>query len=155
MPTADTSATTEFPIPTRMTGAALGTAALVVLADHLILTAMPGIGWFIVAVATGMLIAVMALMRGRQRAALLGLGGVTIAALPLIEAPSLPGLAVVALALGLAALLAARLLPAALGKLPTVLLRYGVLSPFRLIADVLEARASGTRPGFVRTLLRQ
>jgi hypothetical protein len=155
MPTADTSATTEFPIPTRMTGAALGTAALVVLADHLILTAMPGIGWFIVAVATGMLIAVMALMRGRQRAALLGLGGVTIAALPLIEAPSLPGLAVVALALGLAALLAARLLPAALGRLPAVLLRYGVLSPFRLIADVLEARASGTRPGFVRTLLRQ
>ena len=155
MQAADTATTTELPASARATGPMLATAALVVLADYLILTSEPGIGWFVFAVAVALVIGGFAMVRGRRRPALLAVALSTIAALPFIEAPSLPALVVGSLALGIAALLAARLLPSALGEIPAVLLRYGVLAPFRLIADAVSARAGGRQPGLARMLLRQ
>lgn len=156
MPAADTPVTTDpLPLPSRVAGVALGTIGLVVLGDHLILTAEPGIGWFVFAVAIALVIGALAVFRGRQRAALTVLGIVMIGALPLAEAPSLPGLATGSLALGLVALLAARLLPSKLGDLPGVLLRYGVMGPFRLVSDALTMRVGGMQSGLMRSLLRQ
>ena len=149
------SATTELPRPARITGAVVATAALLVLADYLILTARPGIGWFVFAIATAMAIAAMALLRGRRRVVLPAMGLVAVAALPFVEAPSPAGLVVASLALGVAALLAARLLPKLLGDMPAVLLRYGVIAPFRLASDALAARANGAGPGLGRLLFRQ
>ena len=155
MQAADTTPTTEFQASARAMRPLLASVALVALADYLVLTATPGISWFILAVAAGLVIAAMAFARNRARAALLSVGLVIIAALPIIEAPSLPGLAVTSLTLAIAALLAARLLPSALGDIPGVLLRYGVLAPFRLIGDAIASKASGVRPGLMQMLFRQ
>lgn len=155
MQAADTPNTTDFPASARATLLLLASVALVACADYLVLTATPGVGWFLLAVAVALVIAAMALARNRARAALLALGLVAIAALPMVEAPSLSGLAVSSLALGLAALLTARLLPSVLGNVPGVLLRYGVLAPFRLVGDAIATRAGGVRPGLARTLVRQ
>ena len=81
-----------------------GMCALVAFADYLVLTGEPGVSWFVSAVAMALVIAGMALARNRVRAAVLALALVTIAALPIIEAPSLPGLIVALLALAIAAL---------------------------------------------------
>jgi hypothetical protein len=155
MQAADTTPTTDFPASARAMGPLLASVALVALADYLVLTGTPGVSWFVFAVAVALVIAAMALARNRARAALLALGLVMIAALPIIEAPSLPGLAVTSLALAIAALLAARLLPSALGDIPRALLRFGVLAPFRLIGDAIASRAGGVRPGLMRALFRQ
>lgn len=155
MQEADTGTTTDFPVSGRAIGPLLAIVALVVMADHLVLTATPGLGWFVFAMAVALAIAAMAFARGRTRASMLVLGLVAIAALPLVEAPSLPGLAVTALALGIAALLASRLLPSSLGAIPAILMRYAALAPLRLISDALAARMSGSQPGLGRLLVRK
>jgi hypothetical protein len=155
MQAADTTPeNTDFPASARAIQPLLACVALVALAEYLVLTTTPGIAWFIFAVAVVLVIAALALARNRARTALWALGLVGLAALPLIEAPSLPGLAVTALALGIAALLAARLLPSRLADIPGVLLRYGLLGPFRLIGDAVAMQAGRARPGLLRTLLR-
>jgi len=134
----------------------LASLLLVGLADCLILTApSPGLGWFLFAVALALALAGGALARNRVRYALNAGAIVIVAALPLIETPSLPGLAVTTLALAIAALLAARLLPSALGRLPAVLMRYAVLAPFRLIGDGFSARSSGAGTELRRAVMRQ
>lgn len=155
MQAADTTPTTDFQASALAMRPLVACVALVTLADYLVLTATPGISWFILAMAVGLVIAAMAFARSRGRAALLSVGLVMIAALPIIEAPSLPGLPVALLAMAIAALLAARLLPSVLGDIPGVLLRYGVLAPFRLIGDAIASRAGGDGPGLLRTLFRQ
>jgi len=133
----------------------LASLVLVGLADYLILTASPGLGWFVFAIALALALVGSALARHRSRTALFAGVMVIAAALPLLETPSLPGLFVVSLSLAIAALLAARLLPAALGRIPAVLVRYAILAPFRLISDAVSARLNTGGGGLGRVLARQ
>jgi hypothetical protein len=134
---ASLTTTTAIPSPDGLVPSIAGTVVLVALADVLILSTSPGIGWFLFVVAAAMVIGGMALWRSDPRACLVSIALGVVAALPLIEAPSLAGVAVVLAALAAAALLATGMLPAAIEAIPGVMARFAALAPFRLASDVM------------------
>lgn len=131
---------------------AAATALLVALGDLLLFDVEPGLNLF--AFTLGIAAVLTAFAAARPRNALLAFAAAMVLALPLLETPSLPGLLLAALGLATATLVGTALLPPRFEQFPDVLLRFGLLAPFRLPADLLARRAAASddRPG--RRLLR-
>ncbi|MGO7361588.1 DUF4153 domain-containing protein [Rhizobium leguminosarum] len=132
----DTTNTLTEAMPIRRgTSRIVGLFALVALADFLIFGEMPGINLFLfaLAVCAGIL-----LLAGKIRApsiAALLFGFSVLASAPLLEAPSLTGIALCLSALIAVALVGARLMPRNLTGLPLVFLRFTLIIPLRLADD--------------------
>ncbi|WP_137151657.1 DUF4173 domain-containing protein [Devosia sp. FKR38] len=130
--------TIPTPRPQAMLLATGLTIALVVLTDRLLFDVAAGINLFVVVLAIGLAILGVAWRRGRQRQGALGLVVVVVLALPLAEAPSLTGVGLSMLGLGVAALMAVRLLPDRLERVPATLLRFMLPAPATLARDAVR-----------------
>ena len=115
--------------------AGLVTLLLVLVSDLLLFDVGPGINLFITTLAIALGIAGFAARRGRARQGLLSLATAGIFALPLLEAPSLLGLGLAALGLVLATLIAIRMLPGRLDRIPITVLRFLLPAPLTLVRD--------------------
>ena len=132
----------------RANRAAAVTLALVALGDFLAFEQAPGLNLFAyaIAVAMGTLCVGMGRLPARPVAYALALS--LIAAIPLLEAPTIVGVLLAMLGLAMLALASAGLFPADFTTLPTALLRFGLVAPLRLIEDGarLAGRAVGLKP---------
>lgn len=132
---------------------AIATLILVALGDLLLFDADPGLNLFLYALALGAAVAVAAWWRGRRREAALAVVVAGLFALPLVETPSLPGLALAVLGLALAALIGGKLLPRRLEQMPPALVRFLLPAPLRLIRDAASLRAETRRAGWQTLIL--
>lgn len=130
--------TIPAPRPQAMLLATGLTIALVVLTDRLLFDVAAGINLFVIVLAIGLAILGVAWRRGRQRQGALGLALVVVLALPLAEAPSLTGVGLALLGLGVAALMAVRLLPDRIERVPATLLRFMLPAPATLARDAVR-----------------
>lgn len=116
------------------------TLFLVAVSDLLLFDAEPGINLFLVALVIAFAITAFAWRRGRIREGVLGFVTATVLALPLVEAPSLLGLLLAGLGLGLSALIAIRLLPGRLEQMPETVMRFLLPAPITLARDAVALR---------------
>ncbi|WEK06569.1 MAG: DUF4173 domain-containing protein [Candidatus Devosia phytovorans] len=116
------------------------TILLVALSDLLLFDVDAGISVFLVALATALAILILAWRRQRFRWGVMGFIAALILSLPLIEAASLLSVMLSALGLGLAALMAVRLVPHRLERMPEILLRLLLPAPIRLLRDAAALR---------------
>lgn len=116
------------------------TILMVILTDLLLIDVALGINLFLAAIALALAITSLAWRRGRFRQGIAGFITALTLSLPLIEFTTLLSLLLAALGLSLAALLAARLLPARLEHIPQALLRLLLPAPIRLVRDVVRHR---------------
>jgi hypothetical protein len=126
--------------PHILLGAFIVTILLVALSDVLLFDAEPGINLFLSVVAIALGILVIACRRERYRQGAAGLMTATVLSLPLVEAPSLLACGFAALGLSLSALIAVRLLPDELERVPVTVLRFLVPTPATLIRDAAALR---------------
>ncbi|GLQ54103.1 DUF4153 domain-containing protein [Devosia nitrariae] len=111
----------------------------VAASDYLLFVQRPGINLFIwTLVVAACIVGSCGRSVGPQRL-FWPAAGVLVAALPLVEAPSLPGWLSALFGLSILALACGDLLPGRLTGLPEILLRYGLLAPVRLLQDVARA----------------
>jgi len=139
----------------RTTRAVLAFAVLLVGTDLLVWQVLPpGLNLALVFAAIG--IALLALSRARRTDRSVVVTGIVwaVSLLPLIEAPSLIGVLVALTGTSLLALATARCLPRRFEDLTGTLLRFGVLAPFRLPADLLRLLAGKAWKGLHGRLLR-
>lgn len=118
------------------------TILLVVIGDVLLFDADPGINLFLTALAIALAVMAIAWRRQRYRHGTVGFVAAIALSLPLIEAPSLVGVALAALGLSIAALLAVRLLPDRLDRAPGTILRFLLPAPATLVRDAAALRPS-------------
>lgn len=155
----DTTAATLPRTPgwSRGTSAFLSLIILVVLGDLLFWQVAPGISLTLLfAVAA---VPIVWMRRGAlgDRALLLALGIFGLSLLPLIEAASLTGFLCALFGTSFMALAASKRVPRAFEDLAGILIRFGVLAPFRLIGDsfsvVVLGSGKGAGGGIVRAAL--
>ena len=132
--------------------AVIATLALVILADVLIFSALPGLGWFAFILVTATAIYAFGSAMARKRSAACAFA--MLAALPLVESPSLLAALLALAGLGVAALSANDQLPKLLDAIPSVLLRFATLLPFRLFGDALLASSHVSQQGLGSSILR-
>ena len=152
----DTTAATLDKTPgwSRGASAFLSLIALLILADLLFWQSRPGISLaMIFAVAA---IPAIWLRRGAlgNRLLLTAIGVFGLSLLPLIEAASLTGFLCALLGISFLALAASKRLPRAFEDLTGVLVRFGVLAPFRLIGDSFSLVVLGSGKGGGGRLVR-
>lgn len=111
------------------------TVLLVLASDLLLFDVEPGINLFVAAMLISIALMLFAARRGRLGRGVLGAATTLVFALPLIEAPSLLGLALAGLGLALAALMSMRLVPRRLEQLPTTVMRLLLPAPITLARD--------------------
>lgn len=140
--------TTRLPIAAGVT-----TILLVIASDLLLFDVEPGINLFITALLIALAMTGMASARGRLREGLIGMVTAGTLALPLIEAPTLLGLALAALGLAFAALIVARLLPGPLEHMPTTVMRFVLPAPIAFLRDAGSLRTVARQHVWQRTLL--
>ncbi|HEY0032273.1 MAG TPA: DUF4153 domain-containing protein, partial [Devosia sp.] len=121
-------------------GAFTVTIIMVIVSDVLLFDAEAGINLFLSVVAIALGILVIACRRKRYRQGAAGLMAAIVLSLPLVEAPSLLACGLAALGLSLSALIAVRLLPDRLERVPATVLRFLVPTPATLIRDVAALR---------------
>ncbi|WHO76870.1 DUF4173 domain-containing protein [Rhizobium sp. BT03] len=151
----DTADTLTEPMPIRRgSGRTVALLALVALADFLIFGQELGINLFLFSLALCAGILLSARKRARFSIAAFLLGLSVLASAPLMESPSLTGVALCLGALMSVALVSARLLPRRLPALPPVFFRFALVIPLRLAEDIRKSLATpGKRFSF--TALRQ
>lgn len=116
---------------------------LVVAADLLLYGAGAGINMAVLG-ALGVLAMVLRNLKRLPSAALpIGLAAGLVALLPLIEAPSLAGLAVAAAGLAIAALCFSGQLPRESDRVPEAMLRFALLAPVVMVADTSQVAKAG------------
>lgn len=129
----DTANTLTEPMPTRRgSGRTVALLALVGFADFLIFGRELGINLFLFALAVFAGILLSARRRPRLSMAAFLLSFSILASAPLVESPSLTGVALCLGALMSVALISARLLPRRLPALPLVFFRFALVIPLRL-----------------------
>ena len=133
------------------TRAWLGGLALVVLADVLIWKHTPNLGLFLFFAAVSVAILFVRGAVRPDRTLLVALGVALLGALPLLEALSWWGVFSATFGAGVVALAASRQMPA---TLPRAALRFGLLAPFRLIADAGSSLFRLTEAGLGGRLFR-
>ncbi|OWV89165.1 hypothetical protein ATY78_19790 [Rhizobium sp. R635] len=139
----DTADILTPPMPIRRgSGGVAALLALVALADFLIFGYAPGINLFLFAVAVSVGILLSARKPPSPAKAALLVGFLVLASAPLLEAPSLSGLAFCVGGLMSVALGSARLMPRRLTALPLVYCRFALVLPFRLAGDVRKYLAA-------------
>jgi len=125
------------------------TLALVAAADLLLFGHEPGLSLVVllVAIATGIVLT--ATRPITLKSLLIGIALTVAAVLPMVEAPSIPGLFCAFVALSVLSLAMAGRLPARLTTLPWKLFGFALLAPFRWIEDGVQllATRSGTSLG--------
>ncbi|MBB5575415.1 DUF4153 domain-containing protein [Rhizobium paranaense] len=109
--------------------------AVVVLSDFLIFGQTPGLNFFLFAILVTAAILVSAAKQRHFSTAAWCLGISAFASAPLLEAPSLMGIAVSLGAILCVALVNAKLVPRRLTRLPLVLCRFVLVVPIRLVQD--------------------
>ncbi len=122
-----------------------GLLALVALSDFLIFRHEPGINLFLFALAVCAATLLSARKRPRLSLAIILLGFSVLASAPLLESPSLSGIAFSLGALMSVALVSARLLPRRLSALPLVFFRFALIVPLRLAEDIRKYLATPGR----------
>ncbi|MBX5182200.1 DUF4173 domain-containing protein [Rhizobium sp. NZLR5] len=136
----------------RGSGRMTGLLALVALSDFLIFGHEPGINIFLFALAVCAATLLSASKRPRLSQAIMLLGFSVLASAPLLESPSLTGIAFCLGALMSVALVSARLLPRRLSALPLVFFRFALVVPLRLAEDIRKYLATpGKRYSFAGT----
>ncbi|PDT04263.1 hypothetical protein CO666_10305 [Rhizobium chutanense] len=132
----DTTDTLTEPMPIkRGRGRIAALLALVALADFLIFGSAPGINLFLFGFAVCVAILLSARKKPSPLTAAFLLIFLFLASAPLLEAPSLTGLALCFGALMAVALVSAGLVPRRLTGLPLVFFRFALVIPLRLAAD--------------------
>ncbi|MBB4194301.1 hypothetical protein GGE45_001798 [Rhizobium aethiopicum] len=139
----DTADILTQPMPIRRgSGRVAALLALVALADFLIFGHAPGINLFLFAVAVCVGILFSARKPPSSSTAALLVSFLVLAAAPLLEAPSLTGLAFCLGALMLVALISAKLMPRRPTALPLVFCRFALVIPLRLVGDIRKYLAT-------------
>ncbi|MDO3434973.1 DUF4173 domain-containing protein [Rhizobium sp. CBN3] len=139
----DTADILTQPMPIRRgSGRVAALLALVALADFLIFGHAPGINLFLFAVAVCVGVPFSARRQPSPSRAALLVGFLVLAAAPLLEAPSLTGLAFCIGALMLVALISAKLMPRRPTALPLVFCRFALVIPLRLGGDIRKYLAT-------------
>jgi hypothetical protein len=128
--------------------------ALAVIADLLFWQHEPGMSLFVFFVAVNAAIHVIRGARTFEGRLWVAVGVALLGALPLVEALSWWGFLSATFGAGFLALAASRQMPASLLDLPGRVLRFGVLAPFRFIADFVNAGFSIAERGTGRTMVR-
>ena len=123
-----------------MVWVAITTVLLVALSDVLLFDADTGINVFLVAFAIASATLALAWRRRRFRQGLIGWVTALVLSFPLFESVTLISLALSAFGLGLAALIAGRMLPRDIERMPSLLLRFLVPAPIRLVRDAATLR---------------
>ncbi len=126
--------------------------ALVIIADLLFWPHEPGLALFIFYLAIA---AAILLLRGRKaltRPVLVATAVAIAGALPLIETPSWTGFLAATFGVTILALAAQNRLPRRITDLPSVLVRFGVLTPVRFAGDALNGLGRGLERGFGRNV---
>jgi hypothetical protein len=131
------------------------TLALIVIADALLFRHAPGLSLpiLVVAIATGIVLS--ATRPITYKSLVIAIVVTAVAALPLIEAPSLPGLFCAMVALSVLSLTLSGRLPARLTTLPWKLFGFAVLAPFRWIEDGVQLLANRSGTGLGAKIVRQ
>ena len=129
------------------------TIVVVVLTDLLLFDAASGINLFLTTIALALAITSIAWRRGRFRQGLAGFTTALVLSLPLIESATLLSLSLAALGLGLSALMAVRLLPDRLERIPLTVLRLVLPVPARLIRDLVRRRPAMQQQAARKALL--
>ncbi|OWV69519.1 hypothetical protein ATY77_20335 [Rhizobium sp. R634] len=133
----DTTDTLTQPMPIRRDSVRVATLlGLVALADFLIFGYAPGINLFLFALAVCIGILLSARRPPSPSKAALLLGFLALASAPLLEAPSLIGVALCLGALMSVALVSARLMPRRLTAVPLVFVRFALIIPLRLAESI-------------------
>lgn len=132
----------------------LGGLLLVVAADLLFWRHWPGINAFVFYLAIAAAILFVRGARPLDTRLIAGLAVAILGALPLVEAFSLLGLLSATFGVSVLALAADLKLPAALVDLPATLIRFGLVSPFRFVADALATALALAERGLGRRLVR-
>ncbi|WP_027682985.1 DUF4153 domain-containing protein [Rhizobium leguminosarum] len=139
----DATETLTPPIPLRRgSGRIAALLGLVALADFLIFGQQPGINLFLFALAVCVGILLSATKSPSPLMVALLLGFSVLASAPLLEAPSPIGFALCLGALMSVALVSGRLMPHSLTGLPLVFLRFALVVPVRLAADIRKYLAT-------------
>ncbi|WP_085861312.1 DUF4173 domain-containing protein [Rhizobium sp. TAL182] len=142
----DTADILTQPMPIRRgSGRVAALLALVALADFLIFGYAPGINLFLFAVAVCIGILFSARKPPSPSTAALLVGFLVLASAPLLEAPSLTGLAFCVGGLISVALVSADLMPRRLAALPPVFLRFAFVIPLRLVESINKYLATPGR----------
>ena len=132
----------------RANRAAAVTLALVALGDFLTFEQAPGLNLFAYTIAVAMGILCVGMGRLPARPVTFALALSLVAAVPLLEAPTIVGVLLAMLGLAMLALASAGLFPTDFTTLPGALVRFGLVAPLRLIEDGarLAGRAVGLKP---------
>ena len=138
----------------RGASAFLSLIALLVLADLLFWQALPGISLALIFAAAA--VPIVWLRRGARsnRMLLVSIGVFGLSLLPLIEAASLTGFLCALLGISFLALASSKRLPRAFEDLTGVLVRFGVLAPFRLLGDSFRVVVLGSGAGLGGRVVR-
>lgn len=127
---------------------------LVIAADLLLYGRAPGINIALLGALSLLAMVLRNLSRLPPKGLAIGLAAGFVTLLPLIEAPSLAGVAVAAVGLGFAALCFSGLAPKEPDHIPEALLRYAVVAPVLLAADTGQVAKAGALNRVVRNLSR-
>jgi len=128
--------------------------AVVAISDFLIFGRAPGLNLFLFAILVTATILLSARRRIQPLTATLWLGLSALASGPLIEAPSLMGIAVSLCMVMCVALAGARLIPRRLSGLPPVLFRFVLIAPLRLLQDCRRHLGSRTEGSLLVAIRR-
>lgn len=151
------AAPTPVPARSRRASAGLALAGLLVLSDLLLWQVEPGINLALVFLGLGL--AILALHPGAwgERVVQASAAIYVLGLAPLVEAPSLTGVAVALAAAGLLALAASGALPRRFETMGGALIGFGLFAPFRLMGDglglLLRHEANPVRRNIWRPLL--
>lgn len=147
---AKTSGSISWPGPEALSWAA--GLALVAVADFLFWLREPGLALFLFYVAIVAVVLLLRGLRGLDRPILSAAGFAVIAALPLVETLSWTAFLSATFGVTILALAASELLPQQFTNLPGVLIRFGILTPFRFIADAINDAARAVERGLGRSV---
>ena len=142
----DMTQTTERPGADPLRKAAnLALVTLLVIAggDALLFGAEPGINLFVFALVLTAGIVLVNLRHFQNPLRLVPVAISLVAALPLIETPSIIGVLLALLGLAMLSLGSVRLLPGQLDAMPLMLFRFAILAPFRLAEDAVKGVSRG------------
>jgi hypothetical protein len=137
----------DLQIPCKGPRRAAGCTFSLIPGDFLTFEQAPGLNLFAYAIAVAMGILCVGMGRLPARAVTIALGLSLVAAVPVLEAPTIVGVLLAMLGLAMLALASAGMVPVDFTILPGTLLRFALIAPLRLIEDGgrLLSRAIGLR----------